>query len=58
MIEAKAEEIQIQAEARAAEAAEKPVDVTKGDSEEPVETLESVNLPEPPETFGGGGRGR
>jgi hypothetical protein len=60
LIEGKAEEIKLQAETREAEAAEKPVviDATKGDSEEPVETLESVNLPENPDAFGGGGRGR
>ena len=35
------------------------IDATKGDSEEAAETLESVVPPsEPPETFGGGGRGR
>jgi hypothetical protein len=55
MIEGKAEEIVIQAEARASEAAEKAVvDAPKGDPE--GEVLESVS--EPPETFGGGGRGR
>jgi hypothetical protein len=58
LIEGKAIEIKLQAETREAEAAEKAVDVTKGDSQEPLETLESVSLPEPPETFGGGGRGR
>jgi hypothetical protein len=58
LIEGKAEEIKLQAETREAEAAEKAVDVTKGDSQEPLETLESVSLPEPPETFGGGGPGR
>jgi hypothetical protein len=59
LIEGKAQEITAQAETREAEAAEKPVDVTKGDSEEPLETLEAVvPPPESPDAFGGGGSRR
>jgi hypothetical protein len=53
MIEGKAEEIKLQAETRAAEAAEK-VDTKKGDTEADLEPLESVN----PDAFGGGGSRR
>jgi hypothetical protein len=54
LIEGKAQDITAQAEARAVEAAEK-LDTTKGDSEEPLETLEAVvPPPESPEAFGRG----
>jgi hypothetical protein len=55
MIEGRAEEIKVQAEARAVEAAEKVIEA-KADHDTDLEALESVS--EPPETFGGGGRGR
>jgi hypothetical protein len=51
MIEGKAEEVILQAEARAAEAAEKVIDA-KADHDPDLEPLESVSPPEPP------GRGR
>jgi len=55
MIEAKAEEIQVQAEARAAE----KVIEAKVDHETDLEALESVTPPpENPGAHGGGGRGR
>jgi hypothetical protein len=53
MIEAKAEEIKLQAETREAEAV--VIDVPKADPD--AEVLESVN-PEDPGAHGGGGRGR
>jgi hypothetical protein len=59
MIQAKAERERLLALEEAKVEAPVVIDVTKGDSEEPAETLESVvPPPEPPETFGGGGRGR
>jgi hypothetical protein len=60
MIKAKSDELVVQAETRAAEAAEKPgeviIDAKKGDTEIDGEVLESVNPPPPPEdprAFGG-----
>jgi hypothetical protein len=59
MIEGKAEEIALQAEARAAEAAAPKDDAKKGDTEIDGEVLELVvPPPESPDAFGGGGRGR
>jgi hypothetical protein len=59
-IKAKSDELVVQAETRAAEAAEKPgeviIDAKKGDTEIDGEVLESVNPPPPPEdprAFGG-----
>jgi len=54
LIEAKAEEITLQAETRASEAAEKVIDV-KANSEPDLEALESVTPPpESPDAFGRG----
>jgi hypothetical protein len=59
MIEGKAEDITLQAEARVVEAAAPKDDVKKGDTEIDAEVLEVVvPPPEDPGAHGGGGRGR
>jgi hypothetical protein len=58
LIEGKAEEIKLQAEARAAEAAEKVIEAKATVEDDPAaEVLESVS-PDDPGAHGGGGRGR